>query len=162
MRIEKLFSLFLIQNICCVYSKETSRLDGSSEHPKHTFKLADKKIIAIVRKYNLLNWAYGLTCQPRHVFSNFFAQNLANLETMSWLCVFIFQNLNCSSSSQTDRLALVSLSLRCSSFDKYHISSDTNFNMQPCQPYMSRDTRFPLIWYLRPAKHQISLRVRAF
>ena len=45
----KLFFLFLNQNICCVYSKEPSHREGSSEHPKHMFKLMDKKIIAILR-----------------------------------------------------------------------------------------------------------------
>ena len=30
----KLYSLFLIQNICCGYSKEPSQRDGSFEHPK--------------------------------------------------------------------------------------------------------------------------------
>ena len=32
-----IFSLFLIQNICCGYSKELSQRDGSFEHPKHMF-----------------------------------------------------------------------------------------------------------------------------
>ena len=45
----KLFFLFLNQNICCGYSKEPSRWDGSFEHPKHMFELMDKKIIAILR-----------------------------------------------------------------------------------------------------------------
>ena len=43
----KLLFLFLNQNICCGYSKEQSRWDSSFEHPKHMFKLMDKKIIAI-------------------------------------------------------------------------------------------------------------------
>ena len=34
----KLFSLFLIQNLRCGYSKEPSQWDGSFEHPKHMFK----------------------------------------------------------------------------------------------------------------------------
>ena len=42
--IGKLFSLFLIQNICCGSSK-----GGSFEHPKHMFKLMGKKIIKILR-----------------------------------------------------------------------------------------------------------------
>ena len=46
--IGKLFSLFLIQNICCGYSKESSQGDGSFEHPKHMFKLMGKKIIEIL------------------------------------------------------------------------------------------------------------------
>ena len=54
----KLFFLFLYQNICCGYSKEPSRWDGSFEHPKYMFKLMDKKIIAILRKLFLLNWPY--------------------------------------------------------------------------------------------------------
>ena len=45
----KLFFLFLNQNICCGYSEEPSRWDGSFEHPKHMFKLMDKKIITILR-----------------------------------------------------------------------------------------------------------------
>ena len=39
----KTISLFLIQNICCWYSKEQS-----FEHPKRMFKLIGKKIIAIL------------------------------------------------------------------------------------------------------------------
>ena len=50
----KLLFLFLNQNICCGYSKEPSQWDGSFEHPKHTFKLMDKKIIAILRRKNCL------------------------------------------------------------------------------------------------------------
>ena len=50
MRIGKLFSLFLIQNICCWYSKEPSQWDISFEHLKHMFKLTGKKIIKILRK----------------------------------------------------------------------------------------------------------------
>ena len=46
--IGKLFSLFLIQNICCGYSKEPSQSDGSFEHPKHMSKLMGKKIITIL------------------------------------------------------------------------------------------------------------------
>ena len=49
-RIWKLLSLFLIQNICCGYSKEPSRWDSSFEHPKHMFKLMGMKIIKILRK----------------------------------------------------------------------------------------------------------------
>ena len=47
--IGKLFSLFLLQNICCGYSKEPSQFDVSFEHPKHMFKLMGKKIITILR-----------------------------------------------------------------------------------------------------------------
>ena len=43
----KLFFLFLNQDICCRYSKEPSRWDGSFEHPKHILKPMGKKIIAI-------------------------------------------------------------------------------------------------------------------
>ena len=46
--IGKVFSLFLIQNICCGYSKEPSQWDGSFEHPKLMFRLMDKKIIKIL------------------------------------------------------------------------------------------------------------------
>ena len=54
----KLFFLFLNQNICCGYSKEPSHRDGSFEHPKHMFKLMDKKIITIYARVFLLNWTY--------------------------------------------------------------------------------------------------------
>ena len=43
----KIIFLFLNQNRCCGYSKEPSQWDGSFDHPKHMFKLMDKKIIAI-------------------------------------------------------------------------------------------------------------------
>ena len=45
--IVKQFSLFLIQNICCGYSKEPSQRAGSFEQPKHMFKLMGKKIVTI-------------------------------------------------------------------------------------------------------------------
>ena len=57
-RIGKLFSLFLIQNICCGYSKEPSQWDGSFERPKLMFKLIGKKIYSILRLYNFLIWIY--------------------------------------------------------------------------------------------------------
>ena len=47
--IGKLFSLFLIQNICCGYSK-------------HMFELMGKKIITILHSSNLLIWIYGWFC----------------------------------------------------------------------------------------------------
>ena len=46
--IVKLFSLSLIQNICCGYSKEPSQWDSSFQHPEHMFKLMGKKIITIL------------------------------------------------------------------------------------------------------------------
>ena len=50
----KWFFLFLKQNICCGYSKEPSRWDGSFEHPKHKFKLMGKNIFTILRSKILL------------------------------------------------------------------------------------------------------------
>ena len=61
LRNRKLFFLVLNQNICCGYSKEPSHWDGSFEHPKHMFKLMDKKIITILRRKFLLNWCYVTT-----------------------------------------------------------------------------------------------------
>ena len=54
----KLLFLFFNQNICCWYSKEPSRWDGSFEHPKQVFKLVDNKIIAILSSKILLYWPY--------------------------------------------------------------------------------------------------------
>ena len=54
----KLFFLFLNQNICCGCSKEPSRRDNSFEHPKHMYKLMDKKIITLLPLKYLLNWTY--------------------------------------------------------------------------------------------------------
>ena len=42
--------------------KELSHGDDSFEHPKHMFKLMDKKIIAIVCIF-LLNWPYNSVLQ---------------------------------------------------------------------------------------------------
>ena len=39
----------LNQHICSGYSKDPSQWDNSFEHPKHMFKLMDKKIISILR-----------------------------------------------------------------------------------------------------------------
>ena len=58
MRNEILFFIFLNQNICCGYSKESSQWDGSFENPKHMFKLMDKKKIAILSWKILHNWPY--------------------------------------------------------------------------------------------------------
>ena len=55
-----LFSLFLIQNICCGYSKGPSQWDGSFEHPKHWFKLMGKKKIRIFSPKIILIWIYGI------------------------------------------------------------------------------------------------------
>ena len=64
----KLFFLFLNQNICCGYSKEP-RWDGSFQHPKHMFKLMDKKIMAILRIYFWFNWLYVLLFMKKnHMF----------------------------------------------------------------------------------------------
>ena len=43
---EYIFYLFLIQNICCGYSKEPSQC--SFEHPKRLLKLMGKKILTIL------------------------------------------------------------------------------------------------------------------
>ena len=65
---ENYFSYFSRKKICCGYSKnrhdetvskEPSRCDGSFEHPKHMFKLMDKKIIAIICGFFLLNWFFA-------------------------------------------------------------------------------------------------------
>ena len=45
----KYFFLFLNQNICCWYSKEPSKWDGSFEHPKHVLKIMGNKIFTILR-----------------------------------------------------------------------------------------------------------------
>ena len=55
----KLIFWFLNQNICCGYSKEPSQWDGSFEHSKQMFKLADKKTIATLCSKILLNWPYA-------------------------------------------------------------------------------------------------------
>ena len=46
---ENLIFLFLHQNICCGFSKEPTRWDGSFEHPKHMLKLMGKKIFICLR-----------------------------------------------------------------------------------------------------------------
>ena len=61
------FFLFLDQNICCEYSKESSKWDGSFEHPNQMFKLMGKKIFTILRwnilvyldQWNLSVYTYG-------------------------------------------------------------------------------------------------------
>ena len=57
-RNQKLFFLFLNQNICCGCSKEPSHWDGSFEQPKQMLKLIDKKILAILRRKFVPIWTY--------------------------------------------------------------------------------------------------------
>ena len=45
---QKIFFLFLNQNVCYGYSKELSQWDGSFEHQKHMLKLMGKKIFTIL------------------------------------------------------------------------------------------------------------------
>ena len=47
-RIGKLISLFLIQNICCGYSKESSEWDVSFVHPKHNCTFSSFSIAAFL------------------------------------------------------------------------------------------------------------------
>ena len=51
--IENILFLFLNQNVCYGYSKETSQRDGSIEHSKHVFKLLGTKIITLRSKFCL-------------------------------------------------------------------------------------------------------------
>ena len=59
-RTKKLIFLFLIQNICCGYSKELSHWNGSFEHPKHMIKLMGKKIFTSLRLNFLLIKTYDI------------------------------------------------------------------------------------------------------
>ena len=47
--------LFLNQNICCGYVKESSHQDDSFEHPKHMLKLMGKKIFTVLRFKNCIS-----------------------------------------------------------------------------------------------------------
>ena len=47
---QKMIFLFLIQSICCVYSKESSQWNGSFEQPKHMLKIMGKKIFTILHR----------------------------------------------------------------------------------------------------------------
>ena len=64
----KIYFLFLNRIICCGYSKEQSKCDGSFEKPKHMFTLIDKDNILSKLLFNcsyafkmalvyLKNWA---------------------------------------------------------------------------------------------------------
>ena len=43
---------------CGFLQEDFIMLEGSFKHPKHMFKLMDKKIITILRIYFWLNWPY--------------------------------------------------------------------------------------------------------
>ena len=81
----KLFFLFLNQNICCGYSKEPSRWDGSFKHPKHMFKLMGKEIIAILGAQTILIWTYVKYINLIY--------NQASKKSV-WLKIFLFLFLN--------------------------------------------------------------------
>ena len=60
----KLFSLFLIQNICCGYSKEPSQWDGSFMHPQHMLKWLVRKLLKFyAHKISLSGPMYSI-CSP--------------------------------------------------------------------------------------------------
>ena len=102
-RNEKFLFLFLNQNICWGYSKEPSHWDGSFEHPKHMFKLMDKK------KFQFYAENFCLSCPMRnsvhvtlilewetktfvlHVSSQILHSILGPLRWTLW-CVWYFQN----------------------------------------------------------------------
>ena len=73
----KFIFLFLNQNICCGYSKEPSRWDGSFEHTKHMFKLMD-------------NWPYeSIRCQNNLFTFNYCKlQNKSVISVLSLFCYF--------------------------------------------------------------------------
>ena len=56
---EKIFFLFLNQNICCGYSKEPPQWDGSFDHPKYKLRLLGRNIFTILPSKILLIWSYG-------------------------------------------------------------------------------------------------------
>ena len=58
-RNQKLFFLFLIQNLCCGCSKEPSYWNGSFEHPKQMLKQRDKKIFTNLRWNVSPIWTYA-------------------------------------------------------------------------------------------------------
>ena len=68
-----LIFLFLIQNICCGFSKEPSQWDGSFEHLKHMSKLIAKKIFTILRSKHL-SWPMitkiGIHQSENHTYFN--------------------------------------------------------------------------------------------
>ena len=78
---KKIISLYLNQNVCCEYSKQPSRWDGSFEHPKHMLKMMGKKIFTIVRG----NFAY----LNLRTIANFLWKHML-IKTYAVLCVWIF------------------------------------------------------------------------
>ena len=75
----KIFFLYLSQNICCWYSKESSKRDGSFKYPKYMFRLLGKKIIVILRYiFFLLYWTYDY---------KYTYQNLLNLSSEILYCL---------------------------------------------------------------------------
>ena len=76
MRIGKLFSLFLMQNICCGYSKEPSQWDGSFEHPKHMFKsMGIRKYLKFYANKISFNWIYVTLYQLSHCAPHIIDEN---------------------------------------------------------------------------------------
>ena len=94
-RIGKLFFLFLIQSICCGYSKEPSRRDGSFKHPAHTYKLMYKKIITFYANL-FLNWSYVTKTHLSYYINfgpTFLQRNLLNISIL-YCCSFSSDQCN--------------------------------------------------------------------
>ena len=68
-RIRKMIFLFLNQNICCGYSKESSPSRGSFEHPKNTLNLWVGKYLQFTLKIFLLG-IYSVKKEGIEVWKN--------------------------------------------------------------------------------------------
>ena len=87
-RTNELTFLFLIQNICCGYSKEPSQWDGSFEHPKHILKLMDKKIFTILRSKILFIMKQTITTNLSGFFSAVFGAEVWPHSPRQKVCFF--------------------------------------------------------------------------
>ena len=128
----KLFFLFLNQNICCGYSEEPSHRDGSFEHPRHMFRLMDKKIITILCNFFfLLNWPYHFLwvkmswCTlPPHLIT------LSPISTLGvyMLNLFTFTVLNCEPHLSPSLITMATNVLLIISHSWYTLQKQSKYN----------------------------------
>ena len=70
-------------------TQKNSQWDGPFEHPKHMFKLMDKKILKILRKQNFLIWIFVLWSTHNIICFNWEIRKTTLKYTLIWIPVVI-------------------------------------------------------------------------
>ena len=143
----------------CTQRNSLSEIDDSFEHHKQLFKLTDKKIFPILFSKLFLNFKMPAIIGILTLIS---VINATSAEILKARNAFIFFSILIFMSSFTFMLSWVEQKISFYNlWDWCHFKINCHLYNGASTWYLSRDVRFPTMWYLRPAKPQISLRIRA-